>query len=226
MTVTYYPEMVQGSDEWHQARCGILTASNVSLILTPTLKVANNDKARQHVYEIAAQRLTGYVEPSYMSDDMLRGYSDEILARDRYSKEIAHVRECGIIKRDFGDFVIGYSPDGCVGDDGGIEVKSRRQKYQIETITSWDVPQEYILQVQTGLVVTGWEYLDYISYCGGLPMAVIRVEPDVRYHDAIINAAGEFERKVQEVITAYEDRWKSGAMMFETERVVEDEMVI
>ena len=30
--------------------------------------------------------------------------------------------------------VIGYSPDGLVGDDGLIECKSRRQKYQIETI--------------------------------------------------------------------------------------------
>ena len=62
--IKYHDDLIQGSDEWHAARCGLLTASEVKLILTPTLKIANNDKTRAHVYEIAAQRITGYTEPS------------------------------------------------------------------------------------------------------------------------------------------------------------------
>ena len=48
----------------------------MKLILTPTLKVASNDKARAHVYELLAQRITRHVEPHYISDDMLRGRED------------------------------------------------------------------------------------------------------------------------------------------------------
>ncbi|MDZ7904624.1 MAG: hypothetical protein U5N55_01660 [Cypionkella sp.] len=86
MTITYYPDVEQGSDEWLARRCGVLTASEVKLILTPTLKTANNEKTRAHVWELAAQRITQYVEPSYIGDDMLRGMDDEIKARELYSK--------------------------------------------------------------------------------------------------------------------------------------------
>ena len=54
-----------------QARCGLLTASEMKLIITPTLKIASNDKERAHIYELAAQRITNYVEPSYVGDDKL-----------------------------------------------------------------------------------------------------------------------------------------------------------
>lgn len=91
--IKYHDDLIQGSDEWHAARCGLITASEMRLLLTPTLKIANNDKTRAHVYEIAAQRITGYTEPSYIGDDMLRGWEDEITARDLYSQHRAEVTE-------------------------------------------------------------------------------------------------------------------------------------
>ena len=63
MSVIYHDDLIQGSDEWLQIRCGLLTASEMKHILTPTLKVANNDKTRAHAYELAFQRITQYVEP-------------------------------------------------------------------------------------------------------------------------------------------------------------------
>ena len=106
MTITYYHDMIQGSEDWHAARCGILTASEVKHILTPTLKIANNDKTRQHVWELAAQRITGYVEPQYIGDDVLRGYADEILAREKYAETRADVQEVGFITSDALGFVM------------------------------------------------------------------------------------------------------------------------
>lgn len=217
----------QGTEEWHDCRRGLLTASEVGLILTPTLKIANNDKTRAHVYEIAAQRISGYTEPSYINDDMLRGFADEIKARDAYSENYAPVEELGFITRDIGGAVIGYSPDGAgVMGDFGIECKSRRQKYQIQVVTDNEIPKEHILQVQTGLLVTGWDYIDYISYSGGLPMWVIRSEPEPEYQDAIQEAALAFEEKVQEITRQYQGRLDSASVVIETEREVEEEMVI
>ena len=34
--VKYHHDIVQGSDEWLAARCGLLTASEMKLIVTPT----------------------------------------------------------------------------------------------------------------------------------------------------------------------------------------------
>ena len=73
--VTYHRDLLQGSESWLQARCGLLTASEMNRILTPTLKAASNDKERAHLFELLAQRITGYVEPHYVTDDMLRGMS-------------------------------------------------------------------------------------------------------------------------------------------------------
>ena len=85
--ITYHDELVQGSDAWHAARCGLLTASEMSLIVTATLKAAANEKERTHLFELAAQRITGYVEPSYIGDAMLRGHDDEITAIDLYERK-------------------------------------------------------------------------------------------------------------------------------------------
>jgi hypothetical protein len=126
----------------------MLTASEFDRILTPTLKIADNPKSRAHLWEMAAQRISGYVEPQYISDAMLRGQEDEILARDEYSKHYAPVQQCGFVTNNTWGFTIGCSPDGLVGDDGLIEIKSRCQKYQVETICSNAMPDDFMLQVQ------------------------------------------------------------------------------
>jgi predicted phage-related endonuclease len=224
MPVTYHPDVVQGSEEWLAMRCGLLTASEVKLILTPTLKIAANDKTRAHVWELAAQRITGYVEPQYISDDMLRGYEDEIRARDLYSRMYAPVTEVGFVTSDDHGVTLGYSPDGLVGDDGLIEIKSRRQKYQVETIVSGEVPAEHVLQCQTGLLITGRAWLDYVSYSGGLPMCRVRVYPDERVQEAIIEAALDFDAKVRATVGAFEVLTVDRHAFPPTERIVEQEM--
>jgi predicted phage-related endonuclease len=222
MTITYHKEVVQGSDEWHQMRVGLLTASEMHLIVTPTLKAANNEKERSHLYELLAQRLTGYVEPQYVSDAMLRGQSDEIAAIELYAKNYAPIERAGFITNDKWGFTIGYSPDALVGDDGLVECKSRSQKYQVQTITDNAIPAEYMIQLQTGLLVTERAWIDFISYSGGLPMFVKRCEPIKEYQEAIVAAAEAFEKRLAEKQQAY---LKNIVGLHPTERVIEQEMI-
>jgi predicted phage-related endonuclease len=228
--ITYHADLIQGSEEWLAARCGLLTASEMKLILTPTLKVADNDKTRAHVYELLAQRITRYVEPHYISDDMLRGQADEVWARVEYEKHIAPVQDMGfIVNRSWG-FPIGYSPDGLVGDDGLIECKSRRQKFQVQTVVEHvagqTIPAEYMLQCQTGLMVSERDWLDFISYSGGLPMAVIRVWPDPVIQSAILEAASDFEERVADKLRAWTAALASDATLIPTERRIEEQMYV
>lgn len=233
-TMRIYDNLTQGSDEWLKARMGILTASEMDRIITAkTLKIASNDKERQHVYEIAAQRISRFVEPTYIGEAMMRGHEDEIEAKLVYGKEIAPVTECGFITNDKWGFTLGYSPDALVGADGLLECKSRVQKYQVRTMVEHvvddgclSIPDEFKLQCQTGLMVSEREWLDFISYSGGLPMIVIRVYPDPEIQAAIIEAATEFERRVRIVVSKFMAALDSDARLFPTERKIYEEMTV
>ena len=224
--VKLHPELVQGSDEWFAARCGLLTASEMCLILTPTLKAASNDKEKAHLYELLAQRVTRYVEPHYVSDDMLRGHEDEVEARLLYAETYEPVEDVGFITNGKWGFTLGYSPDGLVGDDGLIECKSRRQKFQIQTIANGEVPQEFMLQLQTGMLVAERQWVDFVSYSGGLPMVTMRVLPDHEIQDAILAAAEAFEFRLAAKLEQYRSRLSSDAKLIPTERRIEQEITL
>jgi predicted phage-related endonuclease len=230
MTITYHPDLIQGSDEWHAARCGLITASEMKLILTPTLKVANNDKTRAHVWELAAQRITGYVEPTYIGEAMLRGHEDEVLARALYSEHFAPVEEVGFVTNDRWGFTLGASPDGLVGADGLIECKSRIQKYQVQAIVEHyrdgTVPEEFVLQVQTLLLVTERRWCDLISYSGGLPMIPMRCEADPIIQEAIVEACEAFEARIAEAVSDYHAALSADKRLIPTERRIEEEMFV
>lgn len=227
MSIVYHNDLIQGSDEWHQARCGLITASEVKLLLTPTLKRANNDKSRAHLWELAAQRISNYVEPSYVGDDMLRGHEEEFYARQLYIEHHAPVEEVGFVTNASFGFTLGCSPDGLVGADGMIECKSRRQKYQVQTIVEhWrdgTTPDDYTLQVQTAMLVTDRKWCDLISYSGGLPMIPMRIERDETICAAILEACADAEAKIAEIVADYHHAVRERGLI-PTERRVEMEM--
>lgn len=224
--ITYHKDLIQGSDEWLAQRCGLLTASEMKLIITPTLKTAANDKSRAHEWELLFQRMTGFVEPQYVSDAMLRGQEDEIYAREAYAEHYAPVSEVGFITNNRWGFTIGYSPDGLVGADGLIECKSRVGKYQVQTIAEGEVPDDYMIQLQTGLLVTERKWVDFISYSGGLPMFVKRVEPDPLMQGAIVAAAQAFELKLAEKEQEYRASLASMSKLISTERRAAMEIIL
>lgn len=205
MSLQIFNDIEQGTDEWHALRRGIVTASVVGLLITAkTIKPASNDTARGLVSQLVAERITGFTEPVHVSSDMERGSLDEPYAREIYSEHYAPATEVGFMIRDFGSYRIGYSPDGLVGDDGLIEIKSRRQKIQLKTILEDTVPLENMAQIQCGLLVSGREWCDYVSYSGGMPLYVKRVLPDPKWFTAISDAVEAFEAVAALMIDNYQ----------------------
>lgn len=194
MSLTVYEDLEQGTPEWLALRCGTVTASVIGKLITPkTVKVAYNETSRAAAEALATERIEGKPEEVWVSADMDRGTRDEPFARDLYSQHHAPVHEVGFMSRDDWGFQIGYSPDGLVGEDGLIEIKSRKPKIQLRTILRDEVPLENMAQLQTGLLVSGRDWIDYVSYAGGWPLYVKRVYPDPRWQAAIVEAVREFE---------------------------------
>lgn len=187
------------------------------------IEPADNDTARNLTLLLVAERITNWTDPTFVSDDMLRGTEDEPLARGHYSEHYAPVDETGFMVEDRWGFRIGYSPDGLVGEDGLIEVKSRRSKTQLNTVLEDGVPSDNMAQLQCGLLVSGRKWCDYVSYCGGMPMYVKRVFPQQKWFDAILGAARTFEDNAADMIRRYE---KSVSGLPTTKRTTILEMVI
>jgi hypothetical protein len=61
-----------------------------------------------------------------------------------------------------------------------------------------------MLQLQTGLLVTGRDWIDFTSYCGGMPMLTLRVYPDDVMQAAIIEAVAAFEARVTDLRGRYD----------------------
>ncbi len=206
MTLHLYPDLEQGTEEWHAIRRGIVTASTIGrLITTRTLKPASNDTSRALTEQLVAERITGETEPTFMNDDMMRGVLHEPIARDRYAEHNnVEVEQIGFMIRDDWGFPIGASPDGLIGDDGGLEIKCPRAKAHIRTILTDQVPAQYMAQVQTSLLVSGRDWWDFVSFRAGLPMWTKRVYPDPKWQEAIVAAATAFEEVADETVATYE----------------------
>lgn len=188
-----------------------------------TLETASNDNSRNLTALLAAERITGWTDPTYVSDDMLRGTFDEPLARDVYAKHYAPVEENGFMVRDDWGFRIGYSPDGLVGADGLIEIKSRRAKNHVQTVIAQHPPIENMAQLQCGLLVSGRKWIDYVDYTGGMHLWPHRVYPDPKWFTAIIAAVHAFEQNAAEMMRLYAEGVEGLPL---TERIVEQEIVL
>jgi hypothetical protein len=164
------------------------------------LEVADGETSRTLTVQLAAERITGHVDYVHPTFDMQRGTEDEPFARDVYAANFAPVEQVGFMVRDFGEYRIGFSPDGLVKEDGLIEIKSRRPKEHLKTVLAGRPPLENLAQMMAGMLVSGREWCDYVSYSAGLPLWVHRVHLDDRWVTAIHAAASTFEINVTNIV--------------------------
>jgi hypothetical protein len=127
------------------------------------------------------------------------------------------------MRKDYGDFSIGFSPDGLVGEVGIIEIKSRKPRIQLETFIAGRVPAVNMAQVQTALLVSGRKWVDYCSFSPGMPLYIHRIERNQEWHDALYVAAETAEKRIREVVQLY-NGLTTGLPL--TERVPEFEDIV
>jgi len=205
VTLHLIDNLEQGSDAWLDMRRGLVTASVVGQLITAkTIKPASNPDSRALTLNLVAERITGHTEDVFVNAAMERGNFDEPIARDRYAEHYGTpVEQIGFMTEDRWGYTIGFSPDGLVGTDGLIEIKSRNARIQLSTILADEVPIANLAQCQAGLLVSGREWIDYVSYAAGMPLYRKRVRPDKRWFEAIVKAVETFEEVAAQMLTAY-----------------------
>lgn len=201
-----------GTQEWYDARRGLVTASRFGDVMSdPRSKAAREaglfgDAAMSYYHELVAARITGQDKVGGRSAAMDRGVDLEADAIDAYARSrFVDVEKGRLVIMDGGR--IGASTDGFIEEDpdgpGCIEVKCPEAKTHIKTFMSGEgtkdsprlVPDEYVEQVQGQLWVLQRRWCDFVSYDNRFPLPmqliVIRVYRD---EDAIAAIAGRVVR--------------------------------
>ncbi len=183
-------DVEQGSEEWLKLRLGLVSASRFKDIMTEPKTKADKESgalsatSKSYMLELIAEILTG--EQKEISGKALEwGSNNEINAQVEYAFERGvTVDEMGICITD--DMLIGASPDGFVGIDGGLEIKSPfNSANHISTVISGEMPKEHTAQVQGNMLVNGRLWWDFVSYDpridGKGRMFIARIERDEDY---------------------------------------------
>jgi predicted phage-related endonuclease len=165
----------QGSPSWFDCRRGIPTASEFGAVLAK----GEGKTRRTYLFKLAGEVLTGECVESYSNDHMERGKVMEDDARSAYAFMCDQdPQRIGFMRRD----AIGASPDSVVVPDKGLlEIKTKLPHLQIDVLERDDMPPEHKPQVQGQLLVSGYEFVDFVSYWPRLPLFVKRVYRDEAY---------------------------------------------
>lgn len=185
-------DCVQGTEEWANARRGVITASRMGDILTPkTLEIGA--AAKSYAYQLIAESI---VPPHYWIDEdtrtpaMQHGSLTEREARDYFAFDTGcEVEQVGFCLSD--DRRFGCSPDALVNDGGGLELKCPLHKTQVEYLLKGTLPDKYKAQVHGSMLVTRKTHWWFMSYAAGLPPLVVRVELD-EYTQKLAEALEKF----------------------------------
>ena len=189
----------QGSAEWHQARCGLVTASRFKDVLAE----GDGKMRSKYLRELASETLRGWVEDGYSNAHMERGHEQEDDARRAFAFEhaVTPVR-VGFIRNGR----VGCSPDSLLGDDGGLEIKTALGHIQIERLQRNALPSEHRAQVQGSLWVTGRKWWSFVSYSPDLPLMHVRVERDEAYIAKLEAAVTAFLSELDTTVASLSDQ--------------------
>lgn len=150
--------MKQGSDEWFNARIGMVTASRLADVL------GTKAKRKKYAEQLSLETIQAFRVVTEPNEHMIWGTQTEPEARNAYEAHSGSIV-------DLVGFVIhpeikraGASPDGLVGDDGLVEIKCPTTKTHMTTLDDYAVPEKHKPQMQWQMACTGRKWCDFVSY--------------------------------------------------------------
>ena len=197
--------MQQGTDSWHQIRCGKVTASRVADIIAKT-KSGYSTSRENYLAQLVCERMTGKPTESFASAAMLHGVDTEPFARAAYEAKVdILVSEVGFIDHPW-ITMSGASPDGLAGD-GLVEIKCPNTATHIATLLDQKVPEKYNIQMQWQMACTERPWCDFVSFDPRMPekyqIFIKRVNFDKELVDSLENSViqflGDVDLKIQQL---------------------------
>jgi len=193
----------QGSDEWHQLRLGIPTASCFDRIQTKTGKASA--QAEKYKHELLAEWLMGVPADNFESQWMNRGRHLEDEAVSYFELQMDLTTDPGGFVTNF-EGTIGCSPDRLVYVTGeherpvaGLEIKCPSPGVHMGYLLGGDgIEAAYRHQIQGCLWITKMDTWHTLSYHPLLPPAMVSVQRDPEWGDAFAPLIHEFQSSLEQ----------------------------
>lgn len=190
-------EVRQHSPEWAKLRLGIPTASEFDALISPKFEARTGQGPTTYLYKKLCERVMGFAMDGGSSFAMSNGsiLENEALPWYEFTTGI-NVRRVGFCTTDDGR--IGASPDGLIGDDGGIEIKCPNPETHLSYLMEKTLPKEHAAQVHGSMFVTGRPWWIFLSYSRQFPAFILRVDRDDRIQSALRGTLEPFLKRFDE----------------------------
>lgn len=203
-----FHEVQQNSEPWEALRLGKATCSQFACFMANDGKPFG-EPAKRYALQIALERETGRKAAGFSNEHTERGHEQEPVARMLYEAErFVDVSNGGFF--DCGEY--GDSPDGLIGDDGVIEIKSVIAPTHYATRQRGSFDPSYRWQIVGHLDCTERAWVDWISYCADFPEESQLIVHRVHRHDVadeierLRKRRAEFLQLVQEIHESFTTR--------------------
>lgn len=207
-------DLVQGSQEWFEARLGKVTASKVSDVIAKT-KTGWSASRANYMAQLIAERLTGQAQESYSNAAMQWGTENEPLARAAYEfRTDATVTPAWFIDHP-SIAMCGASPDGLIGDVGLVEIKCPNTATHIETLTGRSIPDKYKVQMLWQMACTGAQWCDFVSFDPRLPETMRLFVSRLHRDDKRI---GELETEIRAFLSEVDAKIKALTDLYQKDK--------
>ena len=199
-----YTDFEQCSPEWFAIKLGKVSASKIADVMSKGKSNAESAGVRNYRAALVCERLTNTREETFINGAMARGTELEPLARLCYEfingvtvEQVAFVDHPTIP-------MAGASPDGCINDDGLLEIKCPNTATHIEYLLGNVPPSQYAPQMQWQMACTGRSWCDFVSYDNRLPedfqLFIVRLNRDDAMIAEMEQAVINFNQSVDKMI--------------------------
>jgi putative phage-type endonuclease len=186
--------LIQGSDDWLAYRKQMVTASEMASVM--------NKSPYKSALQLYNSKVNSELEQT--SFQMLRGQTLEPVARRMFEQITDTMYPAEVVVSDEHPFLMA-SLDGLNAHRNEIiEIKYQGKDNHLALLTSKFIPEHYMIQVQTQLLVTGCARCAFISYNPDVdsePFLFHWVLPDTEMQAEILNAAINFKEYLDKKIT-------------------------
>lgn len=162
-------DIEQRSDAWIQKRLGFCGCSRIGDVMATGRGGQPSATRRNYMHELLCERLTGVHNETYCSKEMQWGVEQEPIARSLYEAKTGQmVIETGGMEHPKIKWWYG-SPDGLIGNDGGIEIKCKTTANHLETMMSGKIDTAHLYQITGYVEIFNLSWYDYVGFDPRLP---------------------------------------------------------
>lgn len=206
-------EVEQGSYPWLKMRLGVISASKCKDMMAKKGTATRNN----YMMQLIAEVITGVPTELGPFKQIEWGKENEPRARESYSfmtGEVVH--EVPFIYADQ-SMRCGISPDGIIGN-GGLEIKCPfTSMVHCDTLVNDAIKEEYFLQMQFSMFVTGAQYWEFMSYDPRMPAhlmtKIIKVNRCEKTQEKIAESVREFitdmDRALEQLGVKFGQQWST-----------------